>query len=94
MSARHKIDGSLPFSTSSKLPPNGTFLFSAPLSPLPGLLKFEVMLRMEGFRRANFPNKDFAIKLGLEESAGPPWPFEGASNDRADISSPKKVLPI
>ena len=89
---RNKIEVSLPFSTSSKLPPNGTFLFSAPLSPLPGLLKFEVMLRMEGFRRANFPNKDFAIKLGLEESAGPP--FEGASNDRADISSPKKVLPI
>ena len=91
---QNKIEVSLPFSTSSKLPPNGTFLFSAPLSPLPGLLKFEVMLRMEGFRRANFPNKDFAIKLGLEASAGPPWPVEGASNDRADISSPKKVLPI
>ena len=75
------------------LPPNRPFLFSPPLPFPPGLLKLDVILRMDGFLMDNFPNKDLAIRLGLEESAGP-WVPDGVSKEWDTCSSPKKVLPI
>ena len=55
----------------SKLPPNCPFLFSPPLPVAPGLLKLDAILRSEGFLIVNFPSRDFAMRLGLDDSAGP-----------------------
>ena len=77
---------------SSKLPPKHPFLFSPPLPLPPGLLKLDVILRIDGFLMANLPRSDRAIKLGLEESAGAMAP--GGRRECDTFSSPKKVLPI
>ena len=77
---------------SSKLPPKCPFLFSPPLPLPPGLLKFDVILRIDGFLIASLPSNDRAIKLGLEESAGA-W-VPGGRREWDTFSSPKNVLPI